>query len=74
MFLFRCSTIFLCIVFMSACDSENSGKACFEAERAYADSLEKYLSAPEQHASLVAARKGQVSAAIEWKKKACSND
>lgn len=67
-------TIIASTVFLCACGSDlASDKACFEAARAHAEAIERYRAAPEQHPIEVAARKDAVSAAIEWKKKACSN-
>lgn len=69
----RC-TIIASAVFLGACDSDlKSDKACFEAARAHAEAIEQYRAAPELHPMEVAARKDAASAAIEWKKKACSN-
>jgi outer membrane biogenesis lipoprotein LolB len=67
-------TIFIAFLLLSACGFETeSYKACFDASRARAEALQRYISTPEQHPALIAARKDEVSAAIEWQKKECSN-
>lgn len=59
---------------VGACGSDTvSDKACFEAARAHAEATGRYGVVLPNNMTERAAWEDVVSAAIEWKKKACSN-
>lgn len=69
----RCAVI-ASVFLVSACESDTaSDKACFEASHAQAEAMGRVSDVRPNNFSEFAAWTDVISAATEWKKKACSN-